>query len=286
MRNALVIAGVLVGAVLAAVLAWAVVGGDGGVRRAALVEPTQSGSIGALTIEGVPGATAMPVRSFNWQFQDGQSSSFKRIEVLRDGGEGSPEIFSFLIGHTAAPFAFLELKAPGSGLPYLRYALVSARSGSYGAGKYEKIVLNYTSMDVRAGQGNAPDPDPSDVVGYMTLREQRVPILDFDVTPTPSDPGHLRADIRRPLDQLADTLNNDLAAGTDLGTVTIELQRPGESEPYVTYGLEGQVRLYGLTDSAAAGVAPTEELKLRFRTMRVSSGRNSACYDAVLATTC
>jgi type VI protein secretion system component Hcp len=294
MKNALLVTGVLVGAVLAALLAWAVFGGSGGARKAALQEPTQSGSIGTLTVSGISGGSQMPVSSFDWQggIVD-HDVRVEELEVLRVPDAASPGLFSSLTARTQIATSQLDLSMPGATTPYLRFPMANVRLTDAKPGKLEKVgLLSFSNagFDVVATRGPEPPVDSAQVIGQMTLPGERgtLPIYFVGGGPILSNNsvGGRPIEIRRPLDHTAAALWTALKDRTDLGLVQIELQTPDERAPHVIYKLRTGVSVETLQTYGAAGRTPTETFELTYRTLYVISGGNSSCYDFVVNQAC
>ncbi len=294
MKNALLVAGVLVGAVVAALLAWAAFGGSGGARKAALQEPTQAGSIGNLTISGVTGGSQMPVSSFNWQGSVvNHDIRVEDLDVLRVPDAASPGLFSSLTARTQIATSELDLIAPGATAPYLRFPMTNVRVSDAKPGKLEKVgVFSFSNagFDVVVGAGPEPPVDSAQVIGQMTLPGERVALPIYYVGGGPAlsgnDLGGYPIQIRRPLDHTAAALWTDLKDRTDLGSVQIELQTPDERAPHVIYRLRTGVTVETLQTYGAAGRSQTEDFELTYRMLTVISGRNSSCYDFVANQAC
>jgi hypothetical protein len=302
MKNTLLVGGVLVGAVAAAVLAWAVFGGDGGGRKAALQEPTQSGSIGDLTLDQVSGASQLPIESFNWHaaWTGGSNPvTVDPLEVLRRPGEVSPALFNDLPTHANVGSGEINLMEPES-MRYLHFEVTgNPRLTDVGPGNHEKVGVTSNAYQVsfytvRAGEGTEPTPDSSLVIGQMTFPNERagLPIYGVSGGPTwPAGATHVYANpivVRRPLDHLAEALWTALTQQTNLanlGAIRIDLRDPGE-RPHMIYELGGAVKVKSLTISAAAGRAPTEEFELTYRTLQMSSGTGSFCFDFQAQVSC
>jgi hypothetical protein len=296
MKNTLLIAGVFAGAVVAAVLAWAVFGGSGERRQAALQEPTQSGSIGDLTLDGVSGASQLPIESFNWHAAWAGGSNpvaVDPLEVLRRPGEVSPALFTALPTHANVGSGEINLMEPES-RPYLRFEVTgNPRLTDVGPGNHEKVGVatnaypQASGYSVTAGDGPEPTPDESMIIGQMTFPNERggLPIYAVSGGPTwPAGATHVYANpivVRRPLDHLAEALWTDLAQQTNLALsapIRIDVRDPGE-RPHISYDLGGVVKVRSLTTSAAAGRTPTEEFELTYRTLTMRSATGTVCFD-------
>lgn len=286
MKNTLVIAGVLVSAIVVAIGAWAVFGGSGGGRKAVLLEPTESGSVGQVTLNSVTGADHLPVRSFSWRFdcetsQYGCNARNGDIELLRNSDEFTPGVFT-LGTNVQSTVASLLLFAPAQESAFLQFDMTSAQLSDFTAGSDDRFALRAvpTAITVTSGRGPAPEIDSASVIGNISFPSQRAtPIYRFNVGYTLG--AHInakRAVVRIPLNASVAALVTNVRQQTLLTTVPVTLQDPSETAPHASFQL-GSAKVMSITISDAAGITPTVEVELAFRSVQITSHGATACWN-------